>query len=347
LIKESNPFSSLPKPRSLAFAFIRPLFTIVSLGWVIYIVSVNRTWAEIFGVNNSTLLTAIGLSLVAQCIAAIRWASISTLFGFSIPYRFFFSWSFAGRFSSAFLISKATGSTLRIIWLSIPFSRTITDEHPQARRWRAGTCVRWDRLLGIVALLGLGIPSFLGLNQMLRENPLGPSLISNSTLAVAILVVGAVVIGLMQSEKSRTGQSLRISKDQTLSALLTARRRPGLTGLHIGYSLTIHLLACQALWTLSQGLQMEIGGSEAIDLFVFSTIVTLIPLSLNGAGLRELVFGWYFHANGLDPIDGILLGLIFTGTQTLVSIIGAFPFYRIMTSFRALATPGEADVPVE
>ena len=314
---------------------------------MIYLVSIERTWAEIFGVSNSTLLTAIGLALVAQVIAAIRWASISKLFGFAIPYRFFFSWSFAGRFSSAFLISKATGSALRIIWLSIPFSRTTTDEHPQARRWRAGTCVRWDRLLSIAALLGLGIPSFFGINQMLNQNPLWPSLVSRSSIAIVMLVLGAGIIGLMQSKNSRTGMTLRICKDQALSALLTARRRPGLTGLHIAYSLSIHLLACQALWTLSQGFQLDIGGSEAIDLFVFSTIVTLIPLSLNGAGLRELVFGWYFHANGFDPIDGILLGLTFTGTQTLVSLVGAFPFYRIMTSFRALAAPGEADVSVK
>jgi hypothetical protein len=92
---------------------------------------------------------------------------------------------------------------------------------------------------------------------------------------------------------------------------------------------------------------MEIGGSEAIDLFVFSALATLIPLSLNGAGLRELVFGWYFQAIGLDPIDGIILGLTFTGAQTLVSLVGAFPFYKIMTSFRAFAPPGEADISVK
>ena len=199
----------------------------------------------------------------------------------------------------------------------------------------------------MVALLGLGIPSFLGLEQLLHETSHWTSPISNSTVAMVLIVVGAVVIGLMQSKKSRAGLILRNSKDQSLSALLTAVRRPGLTGIHIGYSLLIHLLACQALWTLSQGLHMGIGGSEAIDLIVFSTLATLIPLSLNGAGLRELVFGWYFHANGFDPIDGALLGLTFTGTQTIVSLMGAFPFYRIMTSFRALAPPRETDVAVD
>ena len=138
---------------------------------------------------------------------------------------------------------------------------------------------------------------------------------------------------------------MRISKDQAVSAFLTARKHPNATGLHILYSLTIHLLACQALWALAKGLNLEIGGSEVIDLYVFSMIAILVPVSLNGAGLRELVFGSYFYANGWDPIDGALLGLIFTGTQTLVSLFGAFPFYRIMTSFQALAAPSEANPP--
>ena len=77
---------------------------------------------------------------------------------------------------------------------------------------------------------------------------------------------------------------------------------------------------------------------------VYRAIIHLLIL-LNGAGLRELVFGSYFYANGWDPIDGALLGLIFTGTQTLVSLFGAFPFYRIMTSFQALAAPSEANPP--
>ena len=318
-----------------SISWIRPLFTVVTLGGTLFFLVSEGSLTDLFRVNDSAFFSAFTLGIVAQLMTAFRWASLSPLFGFRIPYRFYFSWTFAGSFASAFFPRTLEGNSLRTIWLSIPIAGSNENEHANARRWRAETTLRWDRTLMAGALLLIGIPSLLALATsrtfLMTTAPIRTALI--------MLLLGTIAIMLIsvRSEKSRLGGRIRKARDQTMRAAFTAISRPWLTGLHAALAILVQLLSCQALWLLAQGLGLNLGGSEAIDLIVFSGLATLIPLSLNGAGIREIVFAVYFHLRGWDPVEGALLGIVFTGVQTLVSMSGAISFFRIMNSFRISA----------
>ena len=316
-------------------SWLRPLFTLALLSAALVFIWSERSLQALFQVKDSAFFSAFTLGLVVQLTIALRWASISPLFGFKIPYRFYFSWTLAGNFASAFFPRTLEGNSLRTIWLSIPIAGSNEDEHANARRWRAETTLRWDRTLMTAALLLIGFPSLLALPTF--QFP--PSIAAPARTAITVLIVGslALLITSVRSEKSRFGRNIRKAKDQTIKAGLTAFTRPWLSGFHGLLAIFIQLLRCQALWLLAQGLQIDLGGSEAIDLIVFSSLITLIPISLNGAGTREFVFAAYFHSQGWDPIDGALLGIICTGVETLVSLCGSISFFRIMNSFRVSA----------
>ena len=285
---------------------------------------------DLFRVQAWALAAALGLNLSAQLVTVIRWASISACFNFTFPLKNFFGWYFAGMFSSIFLPSNMGGDALRIIWLSAPGGLKDDDDSPSARRWRAGAAVLWDRFLGLVALMLMAIPSLLGLTG-LQGAPLPLPDSIPPGLIVGIIVAGAaVIIGLMSSEESRVGNALRAAARQAGRALWTGLRYPWHTALHAAYSFAIQLLGCLAVWSLARGLAIEVSLPVAIDLFVFSSLAAIAPISLNGAGLREGIFAWYFQARGWDPVEGALLGLIFTASHTLVSLTGSYSFYRVV-----------------
>ncbi len=182
-----------------------------------------------------------------------------------------------------------------------------------------------------MALLLIGIPSLFSVPSLSRPLLLK---ISHPAISITIIAGGVLTVALSVIGTTRFRERLRTSRDQIIKAGLSSLSQPWRTGIHFCGSIVIHLLSCQALWLLAQSLQLGLGGSEAIDLIVFSGLATVIPISLNGAGLRELIFALYFHLQGWDPVEGALLGVLVTGVQTLISMTGCFHFFQIMNSFR-------------
>ncbi len=54
-----------------------------------------------------------------------------------------------------------------------------------------------------------------------------------------------------------------------------------------------------------------------------SLVVQMLPLSVNGFGLREATFSFYFTRIGLPVQSGVLLSLVATGLAMLFSLSGA------------------------
>ena len=54
-----------------------------------------------------------------------------------------------------------------------------------------------------------------------------------------------------------------------------------------------------------------------------SLVVQMLPVSLNGFGLREATFSFYFTRIGLPVQSGVLLSLVAAGLAMLFSLSGA------------------------
>lgn len=310
-------------------SLLRPIISLTALGAVVYVVTADRSWRELFRVESSALMLAMALNLLAQAITAVRWTSIGHNYGFIFPVSRYFTWYFAGLFSSVFLPSTLGGDALRIIWMSRAANSVRQGDLAATQRWQAGTCVLWDRFLGLAALVILGIPSLLTTNAIEKGLQRLPSWLPPIYLIFGLALIVGGLTAFIRSSRSALGQGLRQASYQAYDALRRANNHPGLTALHGLYSILIQLLGCAAVWALARGLDMGLPARAAIDLFVLSSLAILAPISINGVGVREAVFAWYFRHQGWDPIDGALLGLIFTVSHTVVSLSGTLAFVRI------------------
>jgi hypothetical protein len=90
----------------------------------------------------------------------------------------------------------------------------------------------------------------------------------------------------------------------------------------VGYSLLVQGLQVAEVWLLLKGL--GIGQMEMAYLFVFlfSSLIAIIPVSIGGVGTRELAFLYGAQFLGLSEATSVTVSLLFYAITLLVSLGG-------------------------
>ena len=71
------------------------------------------------------------------------------------------------------------------------------------------------------------------------------------------------------------------------------------------------------MWALAQPIAGEVPATWFAVIVPFVTLASMLPISVGGTGVRELLFVALFSRVGLDPAAGLALGLV-TGLANLV-----------------------------
>ena len=89
-----------------------------------------------------------------------------------------------------------------------------------------------------------------------------------------------------------------------------------------GYSAVVQLAQLACAFAILKGLGIHTGIFSYLLLFLLSSIVAVLPITLGGIGSRELVF--YYGAQTLELQEGSALGvsMLFFGITALVSLTG-------------------------
>jgi glycosyltransferase 2 family protein len=104
-------------------------------------------------------------------------------------------------------------------------------------------------------------------------------------------------------------------------------------------SLFNQLLVIAVTWITALGLQLEISFYHFLVFVPVITLISMIPISLNGMGLREYSFKSLFGAIGVLPASCIALGLISSIILILTSLPGGivYIFFKNRIDMQQLA----------
>lgn len=80
---------------------------------------------------------------------------------------------------------------------------------------------------------------------------------------------------------------------------------------------------------LLYGIGIEQNMMDYLALFMVSCVISVIPLSIGGAGMRELTFFYGAPLLGLAQEPGIAMALLFFVIQVSTSLVGLFFWHRI------------------
>ena len=104
-------------------------------------------------------------------------------------------------------------------------------------------------------------------------------------------------------------------------------------------SLINQLLAISVTWVLAEGLNLHLSVLYFLIFVPVITLISMIPVSLNGMGLREYAFMSLFGAIGIAPESCMALGLFSSAIIVLSSLPGGvvYIFFRNRTDVQQMA----------
>src|SRR5262249_10458678 len=106
-------------------------------------------------------------------------------------------------------------------------------------------------------------------------------------------------------------------------ALAIYRRNPGVLAATIGLSLIVQAINVVLVWLVALALRLDVPIAHFGIAYPMVTILTLVPVSLNGMGIREGGMVLFLGAAGVAPAAAISVAFLWFCVQTAASMLGA------------------------
>jgi uncharacterized membrane protein YbhN (UPF0104 family) len=303
----------------------------VALLWVLFSrVDVARLWAIARQASAPWLGAALGLYLAMILASAWRWNLLLQAQGLDFSFKALTSSFLVATFFNNFLPSNIGGDVIRI-----------ADTAPAAgSKTLATTVVLIDRGLG---LLGLVLMAALGASAVPRFADSGGGVGAGMLWAgfgVAAMIATPAL--LMPKAFSRLLHPLRLFHpewvgerlERLTAALGRFREAPeALAGCFAG-AVAVQTILVAFYLAIAHSMRIPIGFSELAVIVPISFVVQMLPVSVNGFGVREATFGFYFSRLGLPLESALLVSFMGAALIMIFSLSGGIT-YLVRKSHRA------------
>jgi len=310
------------RARLLAISAIKVAVSVGLLVLLFSRVDLSRLWSVARQASPAWLAAALLMYLGMVLASALRWGVLLRAQHVRLPFSFLTQSFLVATFFNNFLPSNIGGDVVRI-----------TDTAPAAgSKTLATTVVLIDRGLG---LLGLALMAATGASLMRRMavGPVGPGMLWAGFGLGAIVATPALLI---PETATKLLQPLRIFHqewvDERIAKLTYALTRfketpTALAGCFAGAVLVQGILVLFYV-AIARSMNIPIGFAELAVIVPVSFIVQMIPLSVNGFGVREATCGFYFTRLGLPLESALLVSFVGAALIMLFSLSGGVAYLR-------------------
>jgi uncharacterized membrane protein YbhN (UPF0104 family) len=287
---------------------------------MVLVADLNGIVAALRGIQPAWLLACLAVSALGEVLTIAKWRYILSAAGHRLPFRRVAHASLSGSFYGFFLPGYVGSDVARAVLLGREAgSRTV-----------AFASAFMQRNTGLAVLLLLG-------NIAVALSPVRLGIFSNSILDsvqthLLVLLIGycGVNVFLLSSRASTAAWGMaparwmpgpiRVRAAGMHAAILGMRQSviPAL-----GLSLVTQTLDCLALALGGRALGIEAPLSFYFVLLPVMSLLTLVPISLNGLGVREAAGAVLLRGIGQPAGVGFALGVIQTAAQVMVALAGA------------------------
>ena len=310
------------RARSLVISAIKAAVSIGLLAVLLSRVDVARLWTVARQASPAWLATALLLYFAMVLASAVRWGVLLRAQHVRLSYSFLTQSFLVATFFNNLLPSNIGGDVVRI-----------TDTAKAAgSKTLATTVVLIDRGIG---LLGLALMAATGasLMQRMAVGPVGPAILWAGFGLGAMIATPAL---LMPETVTRLLQPLRVFHQEWVDAriekltyaLTRFKETPAaLAGCFAG-AVVVQAILVGFYVAIARSMHIPIGFAELAVIVPVSFIVQMIPLSVNGFGIREATFGFYFTRLGLPLESALLVSFVGAALIMLFSLSGGVAYLR-------------------
>ena len=280
----------------------------------------ERLWETARRASGVWLMTALGVYVVNVLASVWRWHLLLEAQGISVPASTLFGSYLVALFFNNFLPSNIGGDVIRIRD-SAKFARS---------RTLATTVILADRVIGLIALV---LVAALGATMVASmaghvPSPIWPSWLWAGFVLAAMASAPAV---LAPAGVGRLLQPLTVLHpewigdriDSLTAALERFRDRPAAIASCFCGAVFVQATVVVFYIAVARALHVQVAPWDLAVIVPLSFVVQMLPVSVNGFGVREATFSFYFTRVGLPIESALLVSLVATALVMLFSVIGA------------------------
>lgn len=263
-------------------------------------------------------------SAAVQVVAGMRWAALARPLGFDRPRRFFIWRFFEGMFFNLCLPSAIGGDVIKAYRVGDSTSR----------RLLAGCSILADRLTGLAAL------GVLACTALAASRPtLSPVAVAAIGTAVLAAVLAAFWIGTRCLDRIFVMLPEEHAVRRFIARLLPYQERPMLLVKAIGWSFIVQMGGALVVGIMARTVGVELGPVVWFTVVPLVALLTVLPVSIGGMGMRETVMqSLLAQYYGVSPDKGLAVGLLWSLSTVVTGLLGGLLF---LAERRPVAGPAE------
>jgi glycosyltransferase 2 family protein len=283
--------------------------SIVLLYVIFRVINISTLLNILSEIKYPYLLLAIIFQFLSNLVASCRWYLIMKLLKFNEQLSFFIKSYFKGTFFNQALPSSIGGDAIRVLELG----------NKGYSKKEAFYGIFIDRIIGLQGLLILN----------LTANSLNSNLLPNWLFNLITMICVGSILGMFLLVLLRKISQLENIPILSLAYHLSNRFRNVYNNIQnisiqTSLSLLIHLLSIMSIYIISIALGMEYSLGVFMVIFPPVFLLTLIPISLAGWGVREGAMIGLFMLIGASKESVLSLSLLYGFIVILCSLPGMF-----------------------
>jgi hypothetical protein len=300
------------------------LKVVVSAGLLYVLLSrtdLSRLWSYVRSASLAWLAVALSLYLLMYLLSVWRWRILLTAQHLDVPAGRLLNSYLVAAFFNNFLPSNIGGDVIRI-----------RDTAGRAgSKTLATTIVLMDRGLGLlglltVAALGATIASHIGGRPPVLASMLWLALAGGMVVSVAAVMLPGGVARLLSPLRLIHQEWVGERIGRLTGALTKFRNAPGALLSCLLGAVVVQAVLVAFYAAIVRSMNIPVSAWHLAVIVPISFVVQMAPVSLNGFGVREATFTFYFSRIGL-PIESALV-VSFTGAGLIIlfSLSGAVAY---------------------
>jgi uncharacterized protein (TIRG00374 family) len=276
---------------------------------------------------------ALGLLTAQIVFLAIRWKTIAVACGANLAFVPALQLSFIAAFFNQMLPSTVGGDGARI-WLL-------------ARRGAAGWAratysVLIDRIVGVFALALVVLACLPWTFELIHD-----AIVRTVLLLIGFgATIGAMVFVFVGPRFQKLFDRWALTRHLAAAARVAAALCESLHSVAfvIACSIVIHLVTIAAAWCCVKAIAAPVSFLQVLFLMPPVLLVSTVPISIAGWGVRETSMITAFGVAGLVQSDGLTLSILFGAVSFAVGVIGGIVWIASGPRVRSFApTMAEAE----
>jgi glycosyltransferase 2 family protein len=275
--------------RGINFAAIQSRVSQINLGWI---------------------ALAVLVTVVQIFIGALRWREISALCQAPLTDLQAFRYNMIGAFFNQTLPSSIGGDAVRL-WL---VNRT-------GAGWRSATySILTDRAIGLIALSLVIVASLPWSYGMIADGNGRLALVLVDLIALSC-GLGFLLLGRLPWSWLKTWWLTKhVHACSVIANDVIFNRRSGPK--IIALSLSVHVLTVVIAWCAVRSISAPADFEQLFMLIPPIMLITMLPISIAGWGVREATMMVAFGYAGLAQTDGTVVSILFGAVSFIVGCIG-------------------------